>query len=60
VATSAARSYPRQADVLRAVEAARRVGICVNSVEIRPDGTIKVSQVTEAARDEFERWEGTL
>ena len=57
---SRARLYPRLTDVERAVEAARRVGLVVNAIETRPDGTIRVSYQGEPPKDDFEKWESVL
>lgn len=46
---AARRSYPRKADISRAVEAARANGIRVSSVTVNPDGSIKLSAVEDSA-----------
>lgn len=63
-----ARRYPRKADVARAVQAARHNGITVRSLELRADGTIRLSDAADAERraegdrSEFDIWneEGRL
>lgn len=35
-------SYPTKAQIMRAVDAAREIGIDVVSIEVRPDGSIRV------------------
>lgn len=57
---AARRSYPRKADISRAVEAARANGIRVSSVTVNPDGSIKLSAVDDApAQSEtlFDAWD---
>ena len=56
------RRYPRKADVSRAVQAARENGIAVRSVELRSDGTIRLSasalgdRRAEGDGSEFDAW----
>ncbi len=56
------RRYPRKTDVARAVQAARENGIPVGSVELRPNGAIRISSSVENNRnkeldgDDFDRW----
>ena len=55
----ATRSYARITDVCRAVAAARKAGVVVESVELRPDGTIRVGQASGSATAsaEFDMWD---
>ncbi len=55
--------YPGKVAIRRAVEAARANGIDVGSVEVAPDGSIRIIDVRAIPKqpvDEFERWEGRL
>ena len=38
--------YPRQADIERAVKAARNCGISIGSIEITPSGEIKINDAS--------------
>ena len=60
MASAAPKSYPRQSEILRAMDVARKGGIDVGGVEIKPDGTIRVFDARTAPKDEFERWESAL
>jgi len=52
------RAYARATEVRRAVRTARDCGIDVGSVELLPDGTIRVSREREARpANEFDRWD---
>lgn len=55
------KSYPTKGVIARTVEAARSLNIDVVSIEILPNGSIKVFDArsftqTENSRDEFEAW----
>lgn len=57
-------SYPRKAQIARAIGAARENGILVNSFQVGRDGHIQVGYVPPTAvqngstdEDEFQRWE---
>lgn len=53
----------RKADVLRAMDAVRAGGLAVAVVEIRADGTIRLSAANAAEAnkaDAFSEWEGRL
>lgn len=55
------RSYPRKAEIERTVAAAKACGVKVASIEVAPDGSIKVSEAKAAAAQppsEFDRWDG--
>lgn len=56
------RSYPKTSDIKRVVHTARALGIDVSTLEIGPDGTLKVSDARgrNSNSDEFSRWEGHL
>jgi hypothetical protein len=60
---SAKRQYPRKADIVRAIQAARASGFAVGALECRPDGTIKLlpgSEIGDGAGiglTDFEEWE---
>jgi hypothetical protein len=54
------RTYPRKIEIERAVAAAKACGVDVASVEVAPDGTIKVSEARGAVSQslsEFDRWD---
>lgn len=54
------RAYPRRAEIHRAVAAARDMGMAVTTVDVRPDGTIRVMSGRpdgEIDKSEFERWD---
>ena len=53
------RSYPRKAEIARAVEAAKACGIDVAGIEVSRDGSIKVLGPGSASppRSEFEEWD---
>lgn len=55
-------SYPSKTNIMRAVTAMRESGVNVGSVEINPDGSIRVFDVGAVPKpqDEFERWEDRL
>ena len=53
----------RKADILRAMHAVRAGGLSVAVVEVRPDGTIRLSAATEDPKtgsDAFAKWESHL
>jgi len=53
----------KKADVLRAMDAVRAGGLSVAIVEIRPDGTIRLSAAEAASEsngDAFVEWENRL
>lgn len=55
-----ARAYPRKVEIVRAVAAAKACGVDVASVEVAPDGTIKVSEARGAVNQplsDFDRWD---
>ena len=52
------RSYPRKAEITRAVEAAKACGVPIDSIEVSPNGTIKISRgarTTNRQDSEFDR-----
>lgn len=54
------RNYPRTSEIQRAVAAAQACGVNVASVEVAPDGTIRVSEAAEHQSQhlsEFDRWD---
>ena len=56
------RKYPRQADVTRAVRAARSNGLAIEAIEVARDGRIRVGRTRsifgdQVAEDEFARWD---
>jgi hypothetical protein len=55
------RSYPRKAEIARAVEAAKACGIDVASIEVSRDGSIKVlgpgSGSGSPPPSEFDEWD---
>ena len=52
------RGYARAVEVRRAVKTARDCGIDVGSVDLMPDGTIRVSrEVPNRPSTEFDRWD---
>ena len=58
--TRAERSYARTTEIRRAVQTVRATGIDVASVDLLPDGTIRLSRAeTEGRRSatEFDRWD---
>lgn len=54
----------KKADVLRAIDAVKAGGMSLGSLEIRPDGTIRISssEVAKVAHDPdaFDEWEARL
>ena len=48
--------------MLRLMDAVRAGGLIVASVEIKPDGTVRLSaaEATGILSDEFAKWEGRL
>lgn len=58
----ARRGYPRKAEIVRVVEAARACGLDVAGVEVSADGSIKAveARAIPMPKDEFDRWEGRL
>lgn len=60
---SAVIKYPGKVAIRRAVEAARANGIDVGSVQVSPDGSIRIIDIRAVPKqpvDEFERWESRL
>lgn len=58
---SAARTYPRQAEIARAFKAAKACGLDVAALELAPDGTIRMVEARAMERkDEFPQWESRL
>ena len=58
--TRAERSYARTTEIRRAVQTIRATGIDVTSVDLLPDGTIRLSRTEAANRPstgEFDRWD---
>jgi hypothetical protein len=56
------RAYARQAEIDRAVTAAKRAGMDVGSIELSPNGAIRLidrSAIPKAEND-FDRWEDRL
>lgn len=53
------RSYPRKAEIARAVEAAKACGIDVAGIEVSRDGCIKVLGLgsTSSPPSEFDEWD---
>jgi len=54
------RGYPRKIEIERTVAAAKACGVDVASVEVAPDGTIRVSETRAASHQqlsEFDRWD---
>jgi hypothetical protein len=50
--------YPNAAEIKRAIQAVRKDGLRVGLIQVRPDGTISISQEPVAvAVDEFSVWE---
>ena len=55
-------SYPTRTVITRLVEAAKLCGLDISSIEVSPDGTVRVAEArakSESTND-FDRWEGTL
>ena len=51
----------RKAELLRLMDAVRAGGLAVASVEIRPDGTVRLAAAeAAAASDDFDKWESRL
>lgn len=54
----------KKVDVRRAIDAVKAGGLAIASVEIRPDGTIRLSSLEAAAAssgaDAFSEWESRL
>ena len=58
--TRAERSYARTTEIRRAVQTVRATGIDVSSVDLLPDGTIRLSRGETGGRPsatEFDRWD---
>lgn len=54
------RKYPRKADIVRAVDAARASGLAIHGLECRPDGTIRLfpsSGLKVDGTSEFDEWD---
>ncbi len=52
------RTYPRKAEIARAVEAAKQCGIEVAGIEVSRDGCIKVLGASSASSpSEFDKWD---
>lgn len=52
--------YPRRAEITRLVQAARATGVNVGSIDVRPDGSIRIntdSGAIERPDTEFDRWD---
>jgi hypothetical protein len=58
-ATLVSSSYPRKAEITRAVEAAKACGIAVASIEVSRDGSIKVlgPGLAPSPPSEFDKWD---
>ncbi len=54
--------YPKAAEIKRVVNTARALGFDVSTLEIRADGTVKVSDARgrSSDSDEFSRWDERL
>lgn len=52
----------RKAELLRLMDAVRAGGLTVASVEVKPDGTVRLSaaEVLGTPSDDFAKWEGRL
>lgn len=60
VSASSKRTYPRKADIVRAVDAARASGLVVQGLECKPDGTIRLypsSWLNAESSSEFDAWD---
>lgn len=54
------RSYPRKAEIVRAVEAAKLSGLDVAGIEVSPEGVIKIVEaraIPKQPESEFDRWD---
>lgn len=60
--TTLKRSYPRKADIVRTIDAARASGLPVQGIECKPDGTIRLFPSSWLEKDvsgDFDAWEKT-
>ena len=55
-------NYPTRTIITRLMEAAKISGLDISSIEVSPDGTVRVAEArakSESTND-FDRWEGQL